>query len=759
MAASGFHGNLIEAGDRLYFPIHTLGGVELWMSDGTTAGTTSVMVLAGMDGFLVGEGPGGLLYFTAREEGEAEMSDGFANALWVTDGTGPGTRKLLDYPASRLRLQPITAGNGLFYFTLNNTLLPGQPSEYRLNALGNDVGSRPGGINLWVTAGTALGTRLSGQLPVPDWWNPTLKAIALGGKLLFAGSSLQTGAELFETDGTTMGTRLRKDIAPPSSEPAQLTRVGNRLFFTTGVGSQLWVSDGIAAGTRLVAQFEGGEWRGHLGGLTAVGNLLYFTVIASRFEHKSWITEVQLWVSDGSEMGTRLVKNFDPRVGFGMMAAGDGRLFFTISRPFHRREWWVSDGTEAGTRQLLESGGPFAEERSEEIKAVGSRVFFTGTTAEHGRELWVTDGTPEGTRLVKDILPGSESSSLAELTVANGLLYFFARESATAYALWSSDGTEAGTRIIKQLRDDYFWYSAPGVIPFNLTAAGSRLYFTPRQSDGTWLWVSDGTEVGTVPVSMISNALDPGFISPLLAFGDRVVFTRQHHESWSLWLSDGNVAGTRELHSFQQAAWSPTGLLTVANGQVFFRGYDPSHGSELWSSDGTPEGTALFAEINPGPGSSYIAWPVAIGNKLFFIATDGETGHELWTITIPDAPPGSGSGRVFGSSQPQDSLPSNTPTITSPSTGNDVASLLLALTSTTRVTVGTFKGAPEPTDRSVQETDLLRDLPPRQVGEELLTTRRESTTTIPSRDSISDRLFSFAEVVVMIDSLFEVITP
>ena len=44
----------------------------------------------------------------------------------------------------------------------------------------------------------------------------------------------------------------------------------------------------------------------------------------------------------------------------------------------------------------------------------------------------------------------------------------------------------------------------------------------------------------------------------------------------------------------------------VAGGHLFFFANDGVHGYELWSSDGTPSGTALLADINPGLSGSFV---------------------------------------------------------------------------------------------------------------------------------------------------------
>ncbi len=57
---------------------------------------------------------------------------------------------------------------------------------------------------------------------------------------------------------------------------------------------------------------------------------------------------------------------------------------------------------------------------------------------------------------------------------------------------------------------------------------------------------------------------------------------------------------------------------------------DAVHGSELWSTDGTAEGTRLVMDINPGPADSGIASMITLSGIAYFWADDGTNGWELW---------------------------------------------------------------------------------------------------------------------------------
>ena len=117
------------------------------------------------------------------------------------------------------------------------------------------------------------------------------------------------GEELWVTDGTAEGTRLAADIHPirlnPSSSPRSLTAVGERVFFAVyhqRWGKELWVSDGTYKGTRLVRDIAPGPAGSSPSDLTAVGHQLYFTAHTEIHGH-------ELWASDGSAEGTRLVRD------------------------------------------------------------------------------------------------------------------------------------------------------------------------------------------------------------------------------------------------------------------------------------------------------------------------------------------------------------------------------------------------------------------------------------------------------------------
>src|SRR5204862_2473263 len=122
----------------------------------------------------------------------------------------------------------------------------------------------------------------------------------------------------------------------------------------------------------------------------------------------------ELWRSDGTRVGTKLVRDINP----GLPASSPanltdvaGTLFLSANDGRQGDQLWKSDGTGAGT-QLVKDINPTGGS----LTTVAGALFFTAHDPTHGTELWRSDGTAAGTRLAKDIKPGSRGSNPSGLT-------------------------------------------------------------------------------------------------------------------------------------------------------------------------------------------------------------------------------------------------------------------------------------------------------------------------------------------------------
>jgi ELWxxDGT repeat protein len=69
--------------------------------------------------------------------------------------------------------------------------------------------------------------------------------------------------------------------------------------------------------------------------------------------------------------------------------------------------------------------------------------------------------------------------------------------------------------------------------------------------------------------------------------------------------------------------------LTVLGSAIYFEATDGTNGYELWKSDGTEAGTAMVKDINPS-GDSYPNNITVLGSAIYFEASNGTNGPELW---------------------------------------------------------------------------------------------------------------------------------
>ena len=330
------------------------------------------------------------------------------------------------------------------------------------------------------------------------------------------------------------------------------------------------------------------------------------------------------------------------------MTAFNGKVYFSAQSDTTTTgaELWVSDGTQAGTSLLKDIWpGPGSSNPGGFI-AVGNRLFFTANDSIHGEELWATDGTSAGTVMVADIWQGPGSSYAGTLTPMGGKLYFSADDSIHGYELWVSDGTTAGTSIVKDINPGSTGSGIYGVGPglgantytFQMTELNNKLYFGANDNiHGDELWVTDGTTAGTVMVADIWAG--PGSSSPfdITAYNGKLILSASDSiHGTELWVSDGTPAGTSLLkdidpgmNSSSPGDWEAYNLF---NGKLYFDAYTDASGNELWVTDGTTGGTTMVKDILPGPGSSidFGRGLHALNNLMYFSATDSVNGAQLW---------------------------------------------------------------------------------------------------------------------------------
>lgn len=368
------------------------------------------------------------------------------------------------------------------------------------------------------------------------------------------------------------------------------------------------------------------------------------------------------WISDGSNAGTRLLRDVNPSGDSNPREFEEmgGMVFFSADDGSHGRELWVSDGTSTGTRMLkdIQPGSPGSDPRN--LTAIDGILYFSANDGTEGAELWRSDGTSDGTFRLKDLLPGADSSNPRTFRKVNDVIIFWAHDG-NRWNLWHSDGTEEGTLFLYALKlpDAAHMHLLGGEILFTVwtesthefwktdgTAAGttrirsgsfyarnfvtlpSGTYFTRPNGATSEIWKTDGTSGGTELIRGFSNAnlWSMGSLNDRLYFG----IEDEGDNSYDLWTSDGTSGDTSEVHPVLPGFSNIRDFVTLGNA-VFFRVNDTTNQYELWKSDGTEPGTGLLVDIG-GPGySADVDELTLVGATLFFSAKDAEGDRELWS--------------------------------------------------------------------------------------------------------------------------------
>jgi ELWxxDGT repeat protein len=485
---------------------------------------------------------------------------------------------------------------------------------------------------LWVTDGTPAGTYRVGTGPA--------SGLGFLGDLAYFGSSPASGpgAELRVTDGRPgVGRKvitLRRDR--PGSDP-QFLPSGNGMLIAAAPGTGdagLWTSDGTRSGTLPLFDFPPDGVPKFFGDF--LGDLGSVQLMSVVHEDKHDYNETpELWRTDGTPQGTRLLKVFpaetylDPQTA----VAWNGRLLFVEEDAGGEGcSLWSADGTPDGTRQI-----PWAPAKCPLVMTPwGDRFLSLVFSGDHDRplaDLYLSDGTPAGTRRIASL------AGLLELygglpVRLGGTLFFGLESKASELQLWQTDGTPEGTRPVPPLKGAADFHAFRGSL--YLTAALPEALGEGR---GLYRYSPGGSPVLLAKLLPYS---ENAFYVPLrfAPAGGRLLFLfKDYGSDPELWATDGTPAGTRRLRGFEplpsQPLPDPEDLVS-AGGRVFFAASDGVHGRELWESDGTPEGTRMVVDLAPG-GYSSIPFPSTLAaskNYLFFAADDGKAGLEPWALPL-----------------------------------------------------------------------------------------------------------------------------
>ena len=650
-------------GTQLVFSAVSLstGGHEFWIADGLGDLGTHIASASG-DPYVVAN----TLFFNNQIYVLSLPVDGGAYAPWVSDGTSTGTKPLAAVPqVADLGESPQLALVGKYVIFAQTTAASGR-ELWRIDTTDNSVaqvadiapGASPGlssyprfastgaaavfiatpdGVtpSLWRTDGTATGTYQIASTP-PNPSDPEFFAPAGAGYVIYF---LTPGgvAQAWATDGSVAGT---VQLPIPGVVQGDVHYVGTHFYFSSvqGTSINVWRSDGTVAGTAMI---------GGVSFLSGTNGSAPIEVAGD--ESKVFIRGNNAGATGGaiylyqpaSGASTQLLTFASAQSG--IFGYRNGLLYFDNTDPANGQQVWTSDGTVSGTH-VLKNITPTNATHTQgsypsDFVGFNGLLYFAASDGNVGRELWASDGSMIGTRLIADLNPGVPDANPTDLFVANGSLYLFALDGTNTYQLWRSDGTTAGTAPIAAVSPRPAPFRAPGCDSKGV-AVGNTIYFAGYDpSNGVQLWKTDGTAAGTIRLTSAQSTTKGSFgVCYLTALNGRVYFSAGDALSGfgnELWTSDGTPAGTLLVDDINPgAANSSPQFLTPFAGKVYFSA-DGGHGAALWASDGTVAGTIQQATFATGP----VAGVLGSSSSVLFVSATNGTTSDLWATDGSGAAP------------------------------------------------------------------------------------------------------------------------
>lgn len=453
-----YSGDLAVVNDVALLAGSDARGEEVWRTDGTAAGTFRLHDVwqSTASGLAYRAPPARALalddVLLFAHVPSPPLSIPTTYGLWRSDGTVGGTRELprSAYDSGSV-MQLARFGDGTAFTSLSRTWpsarlysTDGELANATLRATDDEfvpvmqsIGEPSTGIVFgceYTGAGNLCGLLAGGAQPVPvatDLRTQTgMVPVGQIGKavLFFIRDSVASARRgLWRSDGTLPGTfRVANDLEPGSTAlapPSQ--RQGARLLFHACVADTndcgVYASDATIAGTQRV--------------IDVTSPVFDFAPLNGRSAILLHGSGTQLLVSDGTSVGTEVLRTFAASE-VTRFAAASGHVMFGIGRNSAAAAYWfISDGTTAGTRPLT-LPATFAANVDTPIALDADTVLLPCTSGATGAEFCVSNADGSDVRFALDAFPGPSSSIASFLARTTDAAYFMLDDGTHGNELW-----------------------------------------------------------------------------------------------------------------------------------------------------------------------------------------------------------------------------------------------------------------------------------------------------------------------------------
>jgi len=419
---------------------------------------------------------------------------------------------------------------------------------------------------------------------------------------------------------------LVKDINPGSNSSFinSLSKVVNdKCYFVADDnknGHEIWITDGTSSGTKLVKNIYPGSETCDPRAFGSNSNQLFF--IANDSTHG-----LELWSTSGDETNTKLI--FDSNPGSGKTSITipftDSETFINIEEKVYfinnYNELYESDGTQTGTKSILKFN------YIDKIVAHEGKIYFNGNKQAFEDSIFVHDPKTRITSSIKTTLrnPKNLTSTPLGLIFDTGtMLYVYDSQTKTIVNVTPNIAIQSYKYIVsKAFYKGHFYIMAvaSGFKPVLLKVSGK----------------SNGTEV------ILNNAKDNfSTYGYFIAEGEYLyyLYNADSNSPLELWRTDGTSSGFLKLAEYKSASLSSISAsknIVGYNGKIYYFG-ENGNSIGLYESNGTISGTKQLEQI-----SDFIVFRqittglILLENTLIFSAVfkDKNLGQELYSYKLP----------------------------------------------------------------------------------------------------------------------------
>lgn len=404
-------------------------------------------------------------------------------------------------------------------------------------------------------------------------------------------------------------------------------------------GTVLWRTDGTEQGTTMLLNTPNGKVNVSNSTFTScvydsVNNKLYFLGYEKSTGH-------ELWVTDGTESGTKLVKDLTPK----MLNPPNGPASTDIYSMWLENDYlfllYRGSGDYNQKFPLLLSRLNIQNNNVDTLSIfpiatytnIGVKSLQKGKVLQTNNMLYylnknnaINDSISLNFRFNFTITPSNE-----------GILYMNLYDSTiVGYSYWSTDGTRNGTTRL------FNAYQSTEI----LSITQQSVYYMTSNNFGSYGRIYFC--VYHISTAIIDTILQTEIMTWVRAFhlgnaGQRIIVAIEAGqygiEPWYWDITTNEIRLLKDINPLfynSSITINYSNIVTVKNNRrLYFFADDATHGKELWETDGTEAGTRLVQDLNPGGGWTMPIFASGDSNQCYFTAWNGKNKSALYRYVYP----------------------------------------------------------------------------------------------------------------------------